>query len=294
RVPLLRRAVRCHHARRGRLYRVARPALCAAVARLGQPAPGRGGRGMTGPQPLDPLRFPLHGARLIEASAGTGKTYTIALLYLRLVLGHGEAGCAFARPLTPPEILVVTFTEAATQELRERIRARLAEAARVFAGEAAPQPGDVLAALQGGYPPDQWHACAHRLRTAAQWMDEAAVHTIHGWAWRMLREHAMGSGSLFAQTLQTDLQDLQQRVLHDHWRRHYYPLDAAAARALLQCFASPEALWQAAKPLLGRDDARLHLKGEALDAAHDVMQELRALGEAMARANESEAAARAL
>ena len=249
---------------------------------------------MTGPQPLDPLRFPLHGARLIEASAGTGKTYTIALLYLRLVLGHGEPGTAFARPLTPPEILVVTFTEAATQELRERIRARLAEAARVFAGEAAPQPGDVLGALQGGYPPDQWPACAHRLRTAAQWMDEAAVHTIHGWAWRMLREHAMGSGSLFAQTLQTDLQDLQQRVLHDHWRRHYYPLDAAAARALLQCFASPEALWQAAKPLLGRDDARLHLKGEALDAAHDVMQELRALGEAMARADESEAAARAL
>ncbi|MFT4266537.1 MAG: exodeoxyribonuclease V subunit beta, partial [Xenophilus sp.] len=249
---------------------------------------------MTGPQPLDPLRFPLHGARLIEASAGTGKTWTIALLYLRLVLGHGEAGTAFARPLTPPEILVVTFTEAATQELRERIRARLAEAARVFAGESAPQPGDVLGALRDAYPPEQWPACAHRLRTASQWMDEAAVHTIHGWAWRMLREHAMGSGSLFAQTLQTDLQDLQRRVLHDHWRRHYYPLDAAAARALLRYFDSPDALWQAVKPLLGRDDARLHLKGQALDAAHDVMRELRALGEALALADEREAAARAL
>ncbi|MFP5475087.1 MAG: UvrD-helicase domain-containing protein [Gammaproteobacteria bacterium] len=152
-------------------------------------------------QPLDPLRFPLHGLRLIEASAGTGKTYTIALLYLRLVLGHGGPGSAFGRPLTPPEILVVTFTEAATQELRERIRARLDEAARVFAGEAEAPAGDALAALLADYAPEARPGCAHRLRVAAQWMDESAIATIHGWAWRMLREHAMGSGSLFAQTL---------------------------------------------------------------------------------------------
>ena len=66
--------------------------------------------------PLHPLTFPLHGSRLIEASAGTGKTWTIAALYLRLVLGHGnESG--FARPLTPQDILVMTFTRAATREL---------------------------------------------------------------------------------------------------------------------------------------------------------------------------------
>jgi exodeoxyribonuclease V beta subunit len=72
---------------------------------------------------LDPLTLPLTGARLIEASAGTGKTYTIAAVYLRLVLGHGAA-VSFPRELTPPEILVVTYTDAATQELRERIRDR--------------------------------------------------------------------------------------------------------------------------------------------------------------------------
>ncbi len=60
-----------------------------------------------------PLTFPLHGTRLIEASAGTGKTFTLAALYLRLVLGHGGEA-AFPRPLLPPEILVVTFTDAAT------------------------------------------------------------------------------------------------------------------------------------------------------------------------------------
>nr|WP_269077672.1 UvrD-helicase domain-containing protein [Dickeya poaceiphila] len=83
------------------------------------------------PSPLDVLRFPLSGSRLIEASAGTGKTFTIAMLYVRLVLGHGSEQ-AFSRPLTPPEILVVTFTDAATRELRDRIRARLAQAAGYF------------------------------------------------------------------------------------------------------------------------------------------------------------------
>ncbi len=89
---------------------------------------------MSQPAPLNPLTLPLHGSRLIEASAGTGKTFTIALLYVRLVLGgqHSEDDTAFVRPLTPPEILVVTFTNAATQELRERIRHRLVEAAAGF------------------------------------------------------------------------------------------------------------------------------------------------------------------
>ncbi|MFO6367466.1 UvrD-helicase domain-containing protein, partial [Pseudomonas aeruginosa] len=50
------------------------------------------------PVALDPLDFPLHGSRLIEASAGTGKTFTIALLYVRLVLDHGGES-AFGRPL---------------------------------------------------------------------------------------------------------------------------------------------------------------------------------------------------
>ena len=69
---------------------------------------------------LDILSLPLQGVQLIEASAGTGKTWTLAALYVRLVLGHGRA----FKPLMPSQILVMTFTEAATAELRERIRDR--------------------------------------------------------------------------------------------------------------------------------------------------------------------------
>ncbi|WP_147469864.1 UvrD-helicase domain-containing protein, partial [Pseudomonas marginalis] len=148
------------------------------------------------------LAFPLKGSQLIEASAGTGKTFTISALYLRLVLGHGGDEAGFGRELLPPQILVVTFTDAATKELRERIRIRLAEAARFFREEIE-QPDALIADLRVEYPPEQWPACANRLDIAAQWMDEAAVSTIHSWCQRMLREHAFDSGSLFTQTLET-------------------------------------------------------------------------------------------
>ena len=88
---------------------------------------------MSVPTPLQTMTFPLHGARLIEASAGTGKTFTIAGLYLRLLLGHGTADTKHRVPLTVDQILVVTFTEAATAELRDRIRARIHDARIAFA-----------------------------------------------------------------------------------------------------------------------------------------------------------------
>src|SRR5699024_5117501 len=84
-------------------------------------------------QRFDPSTLPLHGLRLIEASAGTGKTFSLAGLYLRLIV---------ERNANVRDILVMTFTRAATQELRERIRARLADAARIAHAPEWAQSGD--------------------------------------------------------------------------------------------------------------------------------------------------------
>jgi exodeoxyribonuclease V beta subunit len=201
----------------------------------------------TAPPLLDPLAFPLRGSRLIEASAGTGKTFTIAALYLRLVLGHGGADAGFGRPLTPPEILVVTYTKAATGELRQRIHARLLEAAAAFAVDPAgvadrPRGEDFLHDLRAGHPPAQWPACARRLRLAADWMDEAAIDTIHAWCNRMLREHAFDSDSLFTQALEADQDELLAEVVRDWWRTFCYPLDEPGAAALRAWWKTPDAL----------------------------------------------------
>jgi exodeoxyribonuclease V beta subunit len=216
------------------------------------------------PVNLNPLDFPLHGSRLIEASAGTGKTFTIALLYVRLVLGHGGEA-AFKDLLTPPQILVVTFTDAATQELRDRIRARLSEAARCFQ-EPEQKHDKLLQQLRAEYPPQEWPDCAHRLQLAGEWMDEAAVSTIHGWCYRMLREHAFDSGSLFTQTLETDQSELLAEVVRDYWRRNFYAVTPELAKVVAECFKSPAELQKALSPLLSRSSAEFHQEGVLITA----------------------------
>ncbi|APR34211.1 exodeoxyribonuclease V subunit beta [Paraburkholderia sp. SOS3] len=214
---------------------------------------------------LDPLRFPLRGSSLIEASAGTGKTFTIAMLYVRLVLGHSGGDEAAPRALTPPEILVVTFTDAATKELRERIRARLVDAAGYFRADpdeveatARPPGDDLLHDLRAEYAPEHWAGCARRLQLAAEWMDEAAVSTIHGWCNRMLSEHAFDSDSLFSQTLETDQSTLQAEVVRDYWRTFLTPLDAQSAHDVRQWFASPPDLQRVVSRLLAHADLLPH------------------------------------
>jgi exodeoxyribonuclease V beta subunit len=211
------------------------------------------------------LSFPLHGSRLIEASAGTGKTFTISALYLRLILCHGGAA-AFREPLLPPQILVVTFTDAATRELRDRIRARLVQAAALFRGDG--EADALLHELRADFPAAQWPDCARRLELAAQWMDEAAVSTIHGWCQRMLREHAFDSGSLFSQTLETDHSELLAEVVRDYWRQHCYPLQGAALVWVARHWDAPANLGARLRPLLGEEGAASgQLLGELLERA---------------------------
>lgn len=184
--------------------------------------------------PLDALRFPLWGSRLIEASAGTGKTYTIASLYVRLVLGH-EA-LPGQRPLTPPDILVVTFTRAATQELRDRIRKRLNEAAACFLGEH--ESDEFLCDLRAEYAPEQWPGCARQLSIAAEWMDDAAVSTIDAWCYRMLREHAFDSASLFNVEMDVNGGERVAEATADYWRLYIAPLAADDLARVLEAISA--------------------------------------------------------
>ena len=187
---------------------------------------------------LDPLTFPLHGTRLIEASAGTGKTYTIAALYVRLVLGHGGAD-GFGGALMPAEILVMTFTRAATRELSDRIRARLVEAAACFRDRQQPDAGDQF--LQGllaqYHDPQMRRDAAYKLATAAEAMDDCAVFTIDAWCQRMLREHAFDSGCMFDEEMISSESALRSDALRDYWRQQVYALDHDQTAMLRGVFA---------------------------------------------------------
>lgn len=154
------------------------------------------------------LDSPLEGTNLIEASAGTGKTYTIAGLFLRLLLENR---------LSVNEILVVTFTEAATGELRDRIRSRLRQAGRAFAGEPTDDP--FLSDLM------KRHKSPERvlgyLKAALETFDQAAIFTIHGFCRRALHENAFESGGLFDTELVAEQESLKREIVDDFWRMHF-------------------------------------------------------------------------
>ncbi len=191
-------------------------------------------------EPMNLCTAPLEGTTLIEASAGTGKTYTLTGLFVRLLL---------ERNLTVDQILVVTFTDAATEELRGRIRERLAEIRPVLAGERP--PGDdleehILKTAEGT-------DAARRLELALRNFDLAQIFTIHGFCRRMLTRNGFECSALFDTQLEPDLSDLRRQAGVDFWRSRIMPLaglTGTEARARL----TPDHLTDLAKlPFLAQD-----------------------------------------
>ena len=186
------------------------------------------------------LDLPLDGVRLIEASAGTGKTFTLATLVTRLVIERG---------LRVGQVLAVTYTEAATQELRERLRLRLELAARL-ANEVALMPTSIAdddgeaaitrALIERQALRENPVALARRLRVAAREMDLAAVFTIHGFCARALAEHALEAGQpLIAPELIGSEKELVDAVANDLWRA--LAADATNAELLQAQWRTPDA-----------------------------------------------------
>jgi exodeoxyribonuclease V beta subunit len=200
------------------------------------------------------LRIPVQGVQLIEASAGTGKTFTVATLYARLVIALG---------LPVARVLAVTFTEAATRELRAQLRERLAEARTIL--EAAP-PGEPFlpratdaptvalsrALLAQALAREPRPRLLARLRQAVEQMDLAPIHTIHAFCQRALHEHALEAGQpLDARELLLNDGPLRQEVALEFWRLHSRePGDAELLTAL---WGAPATLARSLRGLLALD-----------------------------------------
>ena len=185
-------------------------------------------------QTLDLVNVSLTGRKLVESSAGTGKTYAITSLYVRLLL---------ERRLSVGQILVVTFTEAATEDLKRRIRARIREAAAAFAtGKGS---DEFLAGLLRKTA--DWTEAHRVLADALRTLDEAAIFTIHAFCQRVLQENAFESGSLFETDFITNQETLLREIVDDFWRAEFYPASPLFIRHASRNNLTPESLLQFAK-----------------------------------------------
>lgn len=159
-------------------------------------------------KPLNLASIDISGLNLIEASAGTGKTWTIAALYILLLL---------EKELRPEQILVVTYTKAATAELRERIRRRIADTLDLYSSGRAAADDDFERLLMTNRPQNSERA--RQLLTRALYsFDDAAIFTIHGFCQRALQENTFESGSLFGSDMISDQSAIVKQVCDDFWR----------------------------------------------------------------------------
>ncbi len=191
-------------------------------------------------EPFDIAHTPLAGINLIEASAGTGKTYAIEGLFLRLLI---------EKQIPLEKILVVTFTKAATAELSGRIRSKLVKALSAFRRGTCDDP--LIDALLTKIP--QRAASARLLEAALVDYDRASIFTIHGFCQRILHEHAFETGNLFDTELVTDPNPLLQEIADDFWRRQLYPSPPEFVSYVLKTARGPEYFFRLLKTLPAPD-----------------------------------------
>ena len=220
---------------------------------------------------FDPNHYPLDpGLRLLEASAGTGKTFALAHLALRLI-SEG------AVPL--PSLLVVTFTDAAAAELRSRIGQRLQDALTgleaLERGAALPQADPVLQQWWQRAPQGQsrrdWIS---RVLMALEQLDAADITTIHGFCTRSLRRLAISSGAAMQQQLETDATALVQEVVQDIWQQHVFTLPLPQLQGLMLAGLSSDGLSAALERLDGDPQAQLQTDGDDFDPSEPLGDQL--------------------
>ena len=204
------------------------------------------------------------GVRLLEASAGTGKTFALAHLVLRLVT---------EQQLSLDQLLVVTFTEAAADELRDRIGRRLDAALQGLlqqehSSTPLPELDSVLQnwLAQHGQDVRQRRLLASRLLESLEALERADITTIHGFCRRSLRRQALQNGQALDLVLDDDPQTLAIQVAHDLWREEVLRLDPGEVSGLLQAGLCPEALATALQKLDGDCAVRIAEDAEPIAA----------------------------
>lgn len=174
---------------------------------------------------FDAQKVPLEGSNLIEASAGTGKTYSIAILVLRLIL---------ERELSIKEVLMVTFTKAAVAELEERIRLFVRQAYRVSRKEEIKDAtidllvNDAIARL------GEEEVCT-KLKDAVLFLDETSVLTIHSFCQQTLHEFAFETKQLFGAELLQDTAAILEEEVNKFWRKNVTKIPAELLNKIIHC-----------------------------------------------------------
>ena len=176
---------------------------------------------------FDILHSSLTGTYLIEASAGTGKTYTLEGVVVRLILNH---------QIPIERILAVTFTNNAVEELKNRIRKKLVLVKEQLKGN--PVDDDFVQNMAREIAdPEQ---ALEIINNALVDFDQAAIYTIHGFCQRVLREQAFETNTVFETELVPDPSQYAKEAANDFWRSHFYSAPREMVSFAFQKLSGPD------------------------------------------------------
>ncbi|SHE32580.1 DNA helicase/exodeoxyribonuclease V, beta subunit [Fodinibius roseus] len=201
---------------------------------------------------LNPFEISLSGINLVEASAGTGKTYNITSLYIRALI---------ERDIAVGKILVVTYTEAATKELKDRLLGRIRQSVRVLkSGEVRDRSDQFLRELLAEV--SDYEGAADKLERAVRMFDEASIYTIHGFCYQALQEQAFESRALYDAEMVGDDAELVQEAVDDYWRNWVrevseHPEKRLLLKLLIDSGLGPESLAKELGSYIGKPQLKV-------------------------------------
>ncbi len=211
---------------------------------------------------FDPLNVPVSGTNLIEASAGTGKTWGIAALFTRLVL---------LEQLPVEQILVVTFTNAATAELKNRLRRRLEEALDSLSGRPDTADDFLRSLIEKAQQQEPHERLVLRLKAALAQFDAAAIYTIHGFCQRLLHDYAFFCQAPFDTELSNQNEQALLTAAEDFWRRRV-SYDAPTAQLIFKYRQTPKKMLSGIRNYLNRPLLHFRRPSDSLPQAQKNLQ----------------------
>jgi len=184
-------------------------------------------------QPFDPFEIPLKGVSLVEAGAGTGKTYSITSVYVRALLELN---------LRPGNILVLTFTNAATAELKARIFERLVQVKTFLDHPGAEELNDEFYRKLDSFIVDKVEA-KNIINRSIHEFEEAAIFTMHGFCQRVIEEY----GASFNQFGDFEIITDQSSLVKEYSARFFRQFNEQASENEFNRFVLNN-LWKAKRP----------------------------------------------
>ncbi|MDO4998419.1 MAG: exodeoxyribonuclease V subunit beta [Neisseria sp.] len=223
---------------------------------------------------FQPLTCPLQGTSLIEASAGTGKTWNIAALYTRLIVLEQKS---------VDQILVVTFTKAATAELRTRLRLRLEGVLHLLTQNQELNAENIedsfiLDLLQQAFAPydnpeSARKALIQRIKHALSQFDQATIFTIHGFCQYVLSNYAFLCNTPFQTELNNDKIDDILIAIEQFYRQNVSN-NSLLAQIVLEKNLLPETVYHSIKSYLARPQLQINIPEDCSEQYHAHAQAL--------------------